>query len=501
MDIPYRLDSVEAILAAERENFLSLGNGYNRMLRAARRVHVHYPEAFRLAKKSVKKDFTIINEEKISKINVLYEEIADLDLAGNQDRIAAKIPWLNDMICHTSTFQYIETFPTDVRKAMGCEHAPATPSDMLEAHIALRRLIKREILHYAKTGRAKSLDLNDLKRLVTAMTLFDSPQQDILHLLKQGEATDAYLTPYQNILAEMLFARLPQTMGNLVMANPLALRQKLLARIARMEITGRQRMTLYGYCQQVLRPQQLMDAMGKMKQVSMRMSLAPETKRSLHDYLDSLKSLVEKISDVYKIWFLDRELEIIRKFHEPGHWLKSRFTYSEDLVQTYAGVVTMEFYPTKDYLDICKGDISGDCVDGALGEAHLRYPRYFSIRIFMGRQWVGNIYILDFTDTHGILLVDRIQIPRDRTLFCPRFFDRLREAFEELFADLAYQSIILPLSISNHDAIQKAFNTFRKRLSPVEPDFKGMRTKIFESLNELQQHYVQLCGKRADAKD
>ena len=215
MDIPYRLDSIEAINAAKREGLLNLGKGYNLMLMAARNVHLHYPQAFRNARKSVKKDFTVINEETIFKTDIRYEEISDLDLAGNLERIEAKIPWLRDITCHENTFQYFETFPPDVRKALGVELTPPSPSKMLEAHLALRRLIKREILHYVKMGRTKSMDLDYLKRLMTAMTLFDTPQQDILHLLKKGDATGDYMAPYQNVLAEMLFARLPKTMENI----------------------------------------------------------------------------------------------------------------------------------------------------------------------------------------------------------------------------------------------------------------------------------------------
>ena len=75
MDIPYRLDSIEAINAAKREGLLNLGKGYNLMLKVARKVHLHYPQAFRKARKSVKKILTVINEEKIGKTDIRYEEI------------------------------------------------------------------------------------------------------------------------------------------------------------------------------------------------------------------------------------------------------------------------------------------------------------------------------------------------------------------------------------------------------------------------------------------
>lgn len=150
----------------------------------------------------------------------------------------------------------------------------------------------------------------------------------------------------------------------------------------------------------------------------------------------------------------------------------------------------MELYPTKDFLDICKGVVSGDCVTEVLGENHLRESRYFSIRIFMDRKWIGNIYMLDFTDTKGILLVDRIQIPRNLRVLYHRFFDHLRDAFGELFASVPYETIIMPLTISNHKTLQKVFNAYRKKLPSVAVDFGNSETKIFESTNRLQRYCV-----------
>ena len=144
MEIPYRLDSIESINAAKREDLLKLGKSYKLMLLVARNVQLSYPQAFRNARKSVKKDFTVINEETICKTDIRYEEISDIDLAGNLERIEAKIPWLRGMACHESIFQYIETFTPDVKGALGVERASPSPTKMLDAHLALRRLIKRD---------------------------------------------------------------------------------------------------------------------------------------------------------------------------------------------------------------------------------------------------------------------------------------------------------------------------------------------------------------------
>lgn len=108
----------------------------------------------------------------------------------------------------------------------------------------------------------------------------------------------------------------------------------------------------------------------------------------------------------------------------------------------------------------------------------------------MDQKWTGNIYMLDFTDTRGILLVDRIQIPRNLRVLYHRFFDYLREAFEELFAAVPYESIIMPKTISNHKALQKVFNAYREKLPSVAVDFGNTEPKIFESTSRHQRYHV-----------
>lgn len=64
MDIPYRIDSIEAINAAKQEVLLNLGKGYNLMLMAADKVHLHYPNAFCKARQSVKIMYTVTANRK-----------------------------------------------------------------------------------------------------------------------------------------------------------------------------------------------------------------------------------------------------------------------------------------------------------------------------------------------------------------------------------------------------------------------------------------------------
>ena len=106
--------------------------------------------------------------------------------------------------------------------------------------------------------------------------------------------------------------------------------------------------------------------------------------------------------------------------------------------------------------------------------------------------------MLDFTDKQGFLLIDRIQIPRDLRVLYHRFFDHLREALEELFIDVPYKSIIVPMAISNHKTLQNVFNSYRKKLPSVSVDFGNHGSKSFESIFKRQKYYV-LTGKEGAA--
>lgn len=77
--------------------------------------------------------------------------------------------------------------------------------------------------------------------------------------------------------------------------------------------------------------------------------------------------------------------------------------------------------------------------------------------------WIGNIYMLDFTD-RGILLIDRIQIPKDIPAGFMLFFKGLAEVFQEMFSVTAYKEILMPRTISNHNKIQAVFNKYKDTL-------------------------------------
>jgi cell division protein FtsZ len=72
--------------------------------------------------------------------------------------------------------------------------------------------------------------------------------------------------------------------------------------------------------------------------------------------------------------------------------------------------------------------------------------------------------MLDFSEECGSLLIDRIQIPRNLNAYYYGFCEHLKDALAEMFADVDYRYLLIPLRISNHEAVQRVFNQYRKRL-------------------------------------
>ena len=212
-----------------------------------------------------------------------------------------------------------------------------------------------------------------------------------------------------------------------------------------------------------------------------------------------MKKNMERAPSVYRTLFLSPELETCRKLYKPTRMLvitetkeenpsqklkasrklnqsatvpvvtkKKKETLKEKTDPQFTRVKTLDFYATKDLFDLVKAKFSKDCTDTYLGERQLMTDRFFNIRIFRKQKWVGNIYMLDFCDQHASLIVDRIQMPRERKALYHRFFEDLKEVLIEMFKDVHYGYILMPVKISNHGTIQKIYNQYRKKLTKKE---------------------------------
>jgi hypothetical protein len=63
----------------------------------------------------------------------------------------------------------------------------------------------------------------------------------------------------------------------------------------------------------------------------------------------------------------------------------------------------------------------------------------------------------------------------------------------QMFADLKYQKVLMPLTISNHSTLQAVFNDYREKLVGEHIAFPSKYASRFESLK--QKKFFILCHK------
>ena len=487
--IPYRLETVEDITRALDSDLLKMGTDYRLLLSWAKNTTLHRPPAFVLAKNKVTKDFIVIREEKIQDVKITFSEVAKLPLVVEYPEVKDRLPWIEDIIRHENLFQFFHSFPLEIRKRCLLEHLPDSPTAMYSAMLAIRKLLRRELIVYVKAKKTSTLSLVQLKQSLVALTIFTPNNEDVLYALKEVKK-DADSPLRQNAMAEILFARLPRTIHELLTKDAESYARKLSSKLAKLKFSSRQIINLMGYFRQCKRFDDLSKALNRIDGVAMKISISRESKDRLHDYIESLKKNIERAPFLYRTFFLGPELETCQKLYHSIKVMQSEETVTERIVKHYTRLSSLDFYPTKDYLDFLKGQISNDCTGTHLGEQHLLTPQFFNIRIFKGGNWIGNIYMLDFCQEHRSLIIDRIQIPRDLNVFYYQFFDSLKDVLINMFEGVDYEYILMPLSISNHGTIQDIFNEYRRKLSKKARIFDSPYADHFESLRGRKSYYV-----------
>ena len=501
-EIPYRLDTIEDIKRAQTENLMQLGTEeYQDMLSLAKKSNLHMPPALIAARKVVERDFITVREEKIRESKTQYFEIANLDLINNFPSIKHSIPRIEEILRHDTIFSLVrDSFP-DLWKRCAKGDPTTQPSTGLESILALRRAVRKELLTYLAAKKTKSLNVDALKTLLVAITLHDSGNEDVLEAVRSSCNVQDKEVLYQNAIAELLFSRLPNSVEQLFRINPGLIRKKLFAKIARLPMTSRQRTNLYGYFKLDAGKEDLVPVLEKMNRIAQRLSMEKEVKVTLNDYFNAMIEKIRKGRTVYPDLFLTRELATVKRLYTPRKIMECKTTYRDFIMKSYTHTTKIQFYPVKDYLDLFKGVISHDCIKSKLGEEHLLTPYYFTIRFFRDGDWSGNIYALDFTEECKVILIDRIQIPRGIKATYLYFFEDLRSVLEEMFADVGYEYILLPLVISNHDRIQTLFNHYNEKLSRMKIALNDIpQAEHFESLRKGKTYYVLSCKVQEDVR-
>jgi hypothetical protein len=497
LDIPYRLESLEDVLTARRVDLLGLGASYEVLLRVARHTRFIKPPALRRAQREVRKEFYRIKEETVRESRVRYEEIVNLAPIRDVHRMEASLPWAKEVAGYSDFGALLHDFPARVRESCLVGPPPRSPMTLYESALAIRRVIRQELLAHVKTGRTNLLSCDQLRRLMVGYCLFTAQNEDVRQGLRPADGREVAGALYQHALAELLFCRLPEALALFLTGEPAAIRQKLFAKIGKLDLTGRQRANLYGYFPPHVPQAELLPTLEKIESVMRRMQLAETIRQRHHHYLLALRRSLTRAPALYQELFLPNpELQQMRALHVPGRVLKTSVTYAERILRTRTKQEELHFYPTKDYLDLCRGQFSGDCVGGGLSEQQLATPNFFNVRVFSAGHWIGNIYLLDFTEEQDVLLVDRIQIRREMKVPYLEVFERLTHALRELFEAVPYTHLLAPLSISNHATIQAAFHTYRKKLPTRRVDLPSTHVRWFEGLQAGSSYHV-LCQKEA----
>jgi len=518
LEIPYRLETTEDVETARDGGILGEVD-YKRLLNYAKEKPLHRPHALTNAREKVTKDFTLLDEVKILEAKISIREVANLPAeifeppkaatkitrevvtlppVNQYPLIQESIPWIDDIVSHKDMLSFFLNFPPDIRKQLLLENGVSSPSSMYASMMAIRKLLKKCLVVYVKAQKTTTLSLIQLKQSLVALTVFDPRNEDVLVALKT-EKTDENSPIQQNALAEVLFCRLPTIIHGLLSITTSSLLRKLSVKMSSLQLSTRHIINLMSYFNHKTGPDDLFKTLDRICGVAVKMTISQESKDRLLDYIDSMKKNMERAPLVYRTLFLSPKLETCRKLYKPvrllmimerkeenpSHKLKAsrqlnqsatvsvvtkkkKETLKETTDPQFTRVKTLDFYATKDFFDLVKAKFSKDCTDTYLGERQLMTDHFFNIRIFRKEKWIGNIYMLDFCDQYASLIVDRIQMPRERKALYHRFFDDLKEVLIEMFKDVHYGYILMPVKISNHGTIQKIYNQYRKKLTKKE---------------------------------
>lgn len=487
IEIPYVLDSPEKIIRARELRLLRLPlRDYENMLSLAQSEKLLYPSAFKKAKK-VQKDVLIAKENiKTTEMFIDTASFANMDFIESFEKVAGQLPDLKRLAKYRNIFRYLQSLPADIRGLF------YDPSNSLDTILEFLKFLKKEILLLSRTKRTGNVHLKKLKEMILAYTLFLPENEHLLKIITAGgEDTDS-IAAFQNTAADLLFFQSEKAIRQITSVSYKTVKEKLFSKLAKTGLSARQKIFIFNSLSKTKDPDVLIDKTAGLIQ---KAGLDKEKLKKIKAYILSQKNSLKRIRDLHQELFMTRELQLIKdilkakKINPAG--IKS---YRESVIKTITTVSTMSYFPCKDYLDAAKHRTSLDCTSDNLAVNQLLSPEFFNIRLFdKSGDWIGNIYILDFTDKDPpFLLVDRIQIPRDRKADFIDFFDNLKEVFTEMFKTVSFKYIVCPLAISNHKFIQKLWHSYRnkRKLPAINLKFRSGSSKYFESLSSRRNYHI-----------
>lgn len=362
--------------------------------------------------------------------------------------------------------------------------------------IDFHRAIKKQIYQFMKAGNT-SLPFQELKRAIVLYTVLQAVNEDIKHaILLSATITGPQIT-LQNALTELLFRRIKASLASLAYLDLGKLCQSVKIKIQKLGFRPGVKAMLSNDLNSVKSISEYENVAntsipGKLHKLG---TPEPDIKRVLHILQSGLTDLA-RLSSLYERWFLTPSLAQHQKLYVPKRIGKMTVRFLPKLTEKKQ---TITLYPSKDLLEFLKGNISNDCTaDTGRARHHLEAKKFFNIRVFVNREWVGNMYCLDLSLPYNFCIIDKIQIPGQFMEQWAGFFPALQKAFTTAFGSIM---VLVPSDISNSRKVREAFATYKMGLQEkqyVPNSFSESRHLYYFECNRSKRFLVFSAGKQEE---
>jgi hypothetical protein len=357
---------------------------------------------------------------------------------------------------------------------------------------SLRRYLLALCKYIIKSGAVDGRLVVEFRRLLLAYILFGPGNGDVLAAVRRAIAQGTNSTELKWLTAEFLFYRVPRVLYQRFLRPRIPI-EAFVRRLDKIELTVYQRNALTGIVRRA--ESGTFEYELDVAERAVRLfRIRPEERTRLSGMLQNLRIELRRARLLYEEIVLDEALVPATEWYRQRVWGQREIvTYEKKRIYRREH---LDLYPTKDYLDLLKGEVSHDCTTGVrLARAHLAEPRFFNLRVFWGKEWIGNIYCLDFGTPLNALVIDRVQIPCRTVALYQRFFWGLAGAFRRVLHDSRYRYVLVPEDISNHESIQGLLRLWVATTHPTRMEVldSPKRAEAFESFQSSRPHFLVLA--------
>jgi len=348
------------------------------------------------------------------------------------------------------------------------------------------RRIKREAYLYMKSGKT-GLPLAEIRRAVALYAGLQQENDDIRRTLTAAASPEEI--PVQNALAELVFSRIPRLLQSVAYLDISKICETAKFKIQALDLNPAAKIAVTHQINSVSSLDQIDElAREKLPELLGKLRTDPRLIRKATDLLSSYTHEADRLSCLYEAWFLPEGMRQYFTRYRPKK-LGLTITKCSQEVHSVPEHHSLQLYPAKDLLEYLKGEISHDCTTGdELARQHLETPEFFNLRVVWHDMWAGNIYCLDFSETHQCCIIDKVQVPR---VFRKEWNGFFQEVILKLAESCGKVKLLLPENISNQETVYEAFAEYKKSLPAYlyEPNhFKNIdRFASFESVSRSRK--------------